>query len=53
MSVGCHFLIQGIFLTQGLNLSLLRWQADYLPLSHRGSPFFLVEVDFSQSQKNS
>ena len=26
--VGCHFLLQGIFLTQGSNLSLLHWQAD-------------------------
>ena len=35
--VGCHFFLQGIFLTQGLNLRtlcLLRWQADSLPLSH-------------------
>ena len=24
--VGCHFLLQGIFLTQGLNLRLLHWQ---------------------------
>ena len=34
--VGYHFLIQGIFPAQGLNLSLLRllhWQADYLSLS--------------------
>ena len=33
----CHFLLQGIFLTQGLNLGLLRLlhlQADSLPLSH-------------------
>ena len=32
--VGCHFLIQGIFLTQGLNLGLLcllHWQADSSP----------------------
>ena len=32
--VGCHFLLLGIFLTQGLNSSLLRllhWQADSLP----------------------
>ena len=30
--VGCHFLLQGVFLTQGLNpcpLHLLEWQADY------------------------
>ena len=39
--MGCHFLLQGIFLTQGLNpcrLGLLHWQADSLPLSHLGSP---------------
>ena len=35
---GCHFLLQGIFLTQGSNLCLLHWQADSLPLSHPGSP---------------
>ena len=32
--VGCHFLLQGNFLTQVLNLcllSLLPWQPDYLP----------------------
>ena len=37
--VGCHFLLQGIFPTQGSNLQLLQWQADALPLSHLGSPF--------------
>ena len=35
--VGCHFLLQGIFLTQGSKLPLLHWQADSLPLSHLGS----------------
>ena len=38
--VGCHFILQGIFLAQGLNLHLL-WlllcQTDSLPLSHQGS----------------
>ena len=28
----------GVFLTQGLNLCLLHWQADSLPLSYKGSP---------------
>ena len=40
--VGFHSLPEGIFLTQGSNLRLsclLHWQADSLPLSHRGSPF--------------
>ena len=39
--VSGHFLLQGIFPTQGSNLCLLRplpWQVDYLPLSHVGSP---------------
>ena len=35
--VGCHFLLQGIFLTQGLSLCLLPWQADCLLQSHQGS----------------
>ena len=38
--VGCHFLLQGIFPSQGWNLGLLHllhWQADSLPLSHLGS----------------
>ena len=33
-AVACHFLLQGIFLTQGLNQHLLQWQADSLPPSH-------------------
>ena len=32
--VGCHFLLQGIFPTQGSKLRLLHWQANSLPLSH-------------------
>ena len=35
--VGCHFLLQGIFPTQGSNPRLLHWQADSSPLSHQGS----------------
>ena len=37
--VSCHFLFQDIFLTQGLNpslLCLLHWQAGSLPLWHLG-----------------
>ena len=34
----CHFLLQGIFPEAGLNLRLLHWQVDFLPLSHQGSP---------------
>ena len=40
---GCHFLLQGTFLTQRLSphlLHLLSWQVDSLPLSHWGSPVF-------------
>ena len=35
--VGCHFLLQGIFKTQGSNLHFPDWRADSLPLSHQGS----------------
>ena len=42
--MGCHSLLQGIFLTQGLNLHLLRRQADSLRLSHQGSPSLCVKV---------
>ena len=36
--VGCHFPLQGIFLTQGLNPQLLHWQADSLPSESPGEP---------------
>ena len=36
--MGCHFLLQGIFLTQGQKPCLLHWQADCLPVNHLGSP---------------
>ena len=36
--VGCHFLLQGIFLTQGSNPCLLHLLAVSLPLSHQGNP---------------
>ena len=41
IGVNCQFFPQGIFLTQGPNLSLLcllYWQVDSLLLSHLGSP---------------
>ena len=47
--VGCCFLLQGIFLTQGSNLHLLcllHWQADSLPLVPHRNP-----QDFIQEQK--
>ena len=39
--MGCHVLLQGIFLTQGSNpclLCLLHWQTDSLPLVPPGKP---------------
>ena len=36
--VGSPSLLQGIFLTQGLNLHLLHWQGNSLPMSHLGRP---------------
>ena len=36
--VGCHFLLQEIFLTQGWNPRRLHWQPYSLLLCHWGSP---------------
>ena len=38
--MGCHFLLQEIFLTQGSNPHPLHWQMGSLSLSHQGSPHF-------------
>ena len=38
IGVGCHFLFQGIFLIQELNLHLLHGQVDSSLLSHQGRP---------------
>ena len=43
--VGCHFLLQGIFLTQKLNLWFLHWQADSLPLA---SHVWMWELDHKE-----
>ena len=37
--VGCRFLLQGIFLTQGLNPGFLHYRQMLYCLSHQGSPF--------------
>ena len=45
-AVDCHFLLQEIFPTQGLDpplLYLLHRQADSVPLSHLGSPRSIIE----------
>ena len=48
--MGCHFLLQGIFPTQGSNsciLCLLHWQVDSWPFSHLGRQcFFIVFATF-------
>ena len=49
--VGCHFLLQGIFHTQGLNPGLLHWRQMLYPLSHQRSyliykmePFYNLHI---------
>ena len=37
IGVGCHSLLQGIFLTQGFNLCLLHFRADSLPSGPPGN----------------
>ena len=54
-AVGCHFLLQGIFPTQGSNLYLLHWQEDSFtteqpgkPLNHCTTSKFLSDLGVSQ-----
>ena len=45
--MGCHFLLQRIFPTQGSNLRLLHvlhWQADSLPLGHQENTSLLLDL---------
>ena len=49
--MGYHFLLQGIFPTQGLNSHvscLLHWQADSLPLAPRGKPLAMGTYIFNR-----
>ena len=41
---GCHFLLQGIFLTYGSKQRLLHWQVDSLPLCHIGLNKFFIRL---------
>ena len=41
---GMPFPSQGLFPTQGLNLHLLHWQVDSLPLSHLGIPCNVITL---------
>ena len=41
------FLLQGIFRTQGLNLHLLQWQVDSLPLAPPGKLIYMYMVGYS------
>ena len=52
--VNCHFLLQGIFPTQGSNSSLLHWQAGSLPLAPSGKPHiaFYSGLNYSVSNIN-
>ena len=54
--MGCHFLLQRIFPTQGSNLCLLHWQADSLPLAPPGKPhnknYFAVQQKWTKHCKS-
>ena len=42
--VGCHFLLQGIFPTQGSNPGLPHWRQTLYCLSHQGSPMLVAQL---------
>ena len=47
--VGSHSLLQGIFLTQGLNPGLPHCRWNLYQLNHKGSPV-VVKIDLKYSQ---
>ena len=49
MGAGCHFLLQGVFLTQGSNPVLLHWQSDSLSSEPPGKPVKTYSSRFSHS----
>ena len=49
--VGSHSLLQGIFLTQGLNPGLLHWQVDSLPYKPPGQPKLRSEWEVKKKKK--
>ena len=54
MGVGCHFLLQGIFLTQGSNPRLLDSQEGSLSLSQQGSPshvYNMIAIIFLKNER--
>ena len=54
--VGCHFLLQGIFPTQGLNPGLPHCRQMLYPLSHQGSPYptaYVMPFIFTHTLKHS
>ena len=50
--VGCHFLLQGLFPTQGLNLRLMHWQADSLPTEPPGKLSMNTQFEYKIGYKN-
>ena len=46
--VGCHFLLQGIFPTQGLNPGVPHFRQTLYCLSHQGSPIFSRQCEIGQ-----
>ena len=49
---GCHFLLQGIFLTQGLNLYLLYLSQILHHLSHQGSPYSAILIPLWEKERD-
>ena len=44
IALGCHFLLQVLFPTQGSNSCLLHWQVGSLSMSHRESPNYNTTI---------
>ena len=47
--VGCHFLLQGIFPAQELNLHLLHWQVDSFTVETPGIAIYNGSINLNRS----
>ena len=50
--MGCRFLLQGIFPTQGLNLGLLHCRQILYQLSYQGNPIYKIAIFWKRKPKD-
>ena len=50
--MGCHCLLRGIFLIQGLNLGLLHCRLILYQLSYQGNPIYIIAIFWKRKPRD-